>query len=142
MVLLNPSRADARREDPTVRRCLGFARRDGFGALYVLNIFAWRTPFTRELRAARAPVGRLNDRYIAQAAHQADQVAIAWGAHGEYLERAAEVLKLLSVGRAVWCLGRTHGGHPRHPLYLKRSTPFEPYPVFSLPEGRLAGERG
>jgi hypothetical protein len=67
-VLLNPSTADDRRDDPTIRRCLGFARSLGYGGIHVVNLFAFRATCPRQLRAADDPVGPDNDGFILRAA--------------------------------------------------------------------------
>lgn len=115
---LNPSTADHMRDDPTIRRCIDFARRWGYDGLTIANIFAYRTPYPRVLRAARDPVGPRNDHWIRQLAERSDLVIAAWGAGGEYLARADVVTGYLSD---LYCLGRTKDGWPRHPLYLPKS---------------------
>ena len=120
-VLLNPSTADGRRDDPTIRRCIGFARQWGFGALEVVNLFAFRATHPLLLRAAGHPIGAENDRYLRAAQRRAEKVIAAWGIHGSWHERDAEVLRLLARGGTpVECLGLTKAGHPRHVLYLPR----------------------
>lgn len=116
-ILLNPSTADHRQDDPTVRRCLGFARKWGYGGLLVGNLFAYRTPSPEELFKAEQPVGRLNDRNLLQLAKRAHKIIIAWGNHGFYQQRARQALKLLDRYE-LFALGLTRSGQPRHPLYL------------------------
>lgn len=121
-VMLNPSTADHRRDDPTIRRCLGFARAWGYGALVVVNLFAYRTPSVAELARAREPVGPDNDRHLRAARGRAAAVVLAWGVHGALRGRDREALAVLARGRKpLLCLGTTRDGHPRHPLYLRRS---------------------
>lgn len=117
-IMLNPSTADAERDDPSVRRCLGFARRWGFKELLVGNLFAWRATMPRELRRANEPIGPDNDLHLAEMAWQANVIIAAWGTHGAYQGRDKEVARLL---RKHWVehLGLTAGGQPRHPLYLR-----------------------
>lgn len=118
-VMLNPSTADAARDDPTIRRCVGFARAWGFGAVEVVNLFAWRATDPRELRRARDPVGPDNDRAILAAAARNQAIIAAWGNHGALGERDRQVAALLAPFGAR-CLGaRTSGGAPRHPLYVR-----------------------
>lgn len=119
-VMLNPSTADASKEDPTIRKCIGFARRWGFGAIAIVNIFALRSTDPRALYADPAPVGELNDAAILEGAGRARLIVAAWGVHGAHRGRAAQVLDLLKLGaeRVVHCLGVTKDGHPKHPLYL------------------------
>lgn len=120
-VLLNPSTADAKRDDPTIRRCIDFSRRWGFGALEVVNLFALRATEPSVLRRARDPVGPRNDRAISRAMERADAVVAAWGAHGAWGERASEVRRLLPAGTLA--LGVTARGEPAHPLYLPAQRP-------------------
>jgi hypothetical protein len=124
--MLNPSTADAERDDPTIRRCGGFARAWGFGAMTVVNLFALRATDPARLRRARDPIGRDNDRHIAEAAAGADALVLAWGIHGALRDRDRAVLALLSELRPS-CLGLTRGGHPRHPLYLPRAAAPVPF---------------
>ena len=117
--MLNPSTADERRDDPTVRRCVGFARAWGFGGIDVLNLFALRASDPRTLRAAPDPVGPRNDEHIVRATMRAGLIVVAWGARGGFLDRDRSVLGLLGRLAHPACLGWTQGGHPRHPLYVR-----------------------
>jgi hypothetical protein len=114
-VMLNPSTADQTRDDPTIRRCIGFAARWGFGAVAVGNLFAYRTSSPRVLRRAPHPVGRANDRWLGRLAAESSRVIAAWGNEGTLLGRDAEVRELLSP---LYALALTRQGQPRHPLYL------------------------
>lgn len=115
---LNPSSADEREDDPTIRRCCGFARAWGYGGVRVVNLFAYRTARPRELWGVEKPVGARNDWWISLAVEGAGVVVAAWGACGgeDVEERIVRVRGLL---REVWCLGVTKGGRPRHPLYVR-----------------------
>lgn len=112
---LNPSTADHRADDPTIRRCVRFARDWGFGQLAVGNLFAFRTPRPRDLWTARDPVGSRNDTWLRRLVAEADTTVAAWGAHGARFGRDQIVLEWL--GRPM-CLAITNDGHPRHPLYI------------------------
>lgn len=118
-VMLNPNVADATIDDPTIRRCVGFARRWGFRSVDVVNLFAYRARHPRELARAVDPVGPDNDRHLRRAIARADLIVCAWGATRIAQPRAARLAELLA-GRAARCLGRTRSGAPRHPLYLRR----------------------
>ncbi|HEX7157012.1 MAG TPA: DUF1643 domain-containing protein [Burkholderiaceae bacterium] len=114
-VMLNPSTADAKADDPTIRRCVDFARRWGFGSIAVGNLFAFRTPSPRALRRAVAPVGPRNDAWLARMARESVQIVAAWGNDGSWLDRDRAVRRLLPELHA---LAFTKSGQPRHPLYL------------------------
>lgn len=126
-VMLNPSTADAGTDDPTIRRCIGFACREGAGGLVVLNLFALRATDPRELVAHPEPVGGSNDEFLA--AHTRRHVVIAaWGAHGRHHHRGATVARALQrAGTRLVCLGITRDGQPRHPLYTRANTPLVTY---------------
>ncbi|MFI4897265.1 MAG: DUF1643 domain-containing protein [Phycisphaerales bacterium JB059] len=118
--LLNPSTADEFKLDPTLTRCLGYARRWGFHAMEVVNIFALRSTDPGALREHDDPVGPGNDRAIRLAARRADRVVVGWGAHGALLGRGEQVARLLTDLCRPLCLGLTNAGAPRHPLYLRK----------------------
>lgn len=125
-VMLNPNNADAVRDDPTIRRCVGFARRWGFGSLDVVNLFGYRAVDPRVLGRVADPVGPDNDRHLARAVRRADLVVCAWGASRVARKRAAEVARILRVAD-VRCLGLTKAGAPCHPLYLRGDAALRPF---------------
>jgi hypothetical protein len=127
-LMLNPSKADAEKNDQTIRTCIGMATRFGFGSLEVVNLFAYCATYPEELRAAKNPIGKLNDRYIVDAVSKSGSVILAWGNHGDIRSRADEVLKLLAEDQSkLVCLGLTKSSHPRHPLYVPATTTLKSY---------------
>lgn len=121
---LNPSTADFEHDDPTVRRMRGFAERWGFGSLVVCNIFSLRSTDPRLLMVDPNVVTDTNDWVIRVAAGFADRIICAWGVHGRLYRRGPTVADILrALGCTAYCLGFTHEGDPRHPLYLANSTP-------------------
>ena len=117
---LNPSTADETRDDPTVRRCVGFAKSWGYGALCMTNIFAWRDTDPAGMKASDDPVGTDNDAWLIRCAAGAGVVVAAWGNHGMFRGRDAAVAKLLTgVGPGLSCLAVTQAGQPQHPLYMR-----------------------
>ncbi|MBW4523309.1 MAG: DUF1643 domain-containing protein [Scytolyngbya sp. HA4215-MV1] len=116
-VMLNPSTADAATNDPTIRRCIGFAQTWGFGSIEVVNLFAYRATRWLDLRNATDPIGTENDRYLINTAHQAHTLLLAWGNSGQWQNRHQAVIQLLGDRSPLYCLGTTHSGQPRHPLY-------------------------
>lgn len=117
--MLNPSTADETHLDPTVTRCCGYARRWGYGAIEVVNIFAYRSTDPKGLLAVADPVGEENDQHILAAVEDAALVVAAWGVHGALQDRGRIVQDLIADRCALTSLGVTKDGHPRHPLYLR-----------------------
>ena len=125
-VMLNPSQADEERNDPTIRRCIGFARGWGFGVLEVVNLFAFMSTNPKVLLEAEDPVGSGNDGAIRTAMQSADLIVLAWGNNGLLHEkRATAVTAMVRKAAQPYCLGLTMKGAPKHPLRLPRTTAFE-----------------
>ncbi len=127
---LNPSTADEVQDDPTIRRCIGFAKRWGYGAMCVVNIFAYRATDPAVLKAHANPVGVDNDRWLLECAREAGVIVVAWGTNGRYMQRDQAVKQLLAGG--LWCLGRTRDGYPRHPLYVKADVRLCDFPLWEI----------
>lgn len=124
-IMLNPSTADAHVDDPTIRRCIGFARRGRYGGIRVANLFDLRATHPVDLINDPDPVGPIRDPW--PHLDGCGNVVVAWGAVHKHLRwRIAEVVDA-GAGRAVWCLGTTQSGDPCHPLYLRSDTPMEPW---------------
>lgn len=119
---LNPSTADETQLDPTLTRIRSFSDREGFTGFWMANLFGLRTPYPKEMMAAKDPVGPENDASLRAGAKNCSKIVAAWGAIGEYQERAEAVVKLFP-NRELWCLGTTQAGHPRHPLYVNGKQP-------------------
>lgn len=134
--MLNPSTADAAILDPTVRRCMGYARLWGCGRLIVVNLFALRATDPRTLGTVPDPVGPQNEHFIRAAAAIARQpqanwlgatgVVCAWGVSGKFagprhVDHGQAVIDWIKeAGAHTLALATTKQGHPRHPLYLPR----------------------
>jgi hypothetical protein len=123
-VMLNPSTADQRNDDPTIRRCIGLAARWGYGAVAVGNLFAFRTPSPRILRREAHPVGRANDRWLQQLAADSGRMIAAWGNDGALLGRDVQVRAMLTP---LYALSLTRRGQPCHPLYIPNSVVPRPW---------------
>jgi len=115
---LNPSTADETSDDPTLVRCMNFARSWGYGGVCMANLFAFRATDPGEMKAADDPVGRRNNQWLKKLAADAGIVVAAWGNDGAYLDRAAEVRALLP---GLHCLKMNKSGQPAHPLYQPAS---------------------
>lgn len=122
-IMLNPSTADAEQDDPTIRRCISFAKSWGYGGIVVVNLFAARCTDPAGLCSFIDPIGPENEAYL-RLETQFRTVVAAWGASVPHYwrHRPRAVLTQLQ-DRAVHHLGLTKDGHPRHPLYVKGDTP-------------------
>lgn len=125
-IMLNPSTADAELDDPTIRRCISFAKREGCTELTVVNLFALRSTNPEYLLTAQDPVGPDNDQYIKEQVekHQNGLIIAAWGSHKSISKRVSQVIPLLNN---AYCLGTNKDGTPKHPLYLASLTPLIRY---------------
>lgn len=143
-IMLNPSTADADVDDPTIRRCMGFARREGCGSIVVVNLFAYRATKPADLteaimeRHSHAWEGReaINQEIaraaLSQRAGNPAPVVAAWGANWRALSRRGISRPSVEsyaekVGAKLTCLGLTGQGDPRHPLYVKGDAPLVAY---------------
>lgn len=147
-ICLNPSTADAEEDDPTVRRCVAYAKAWGFGAVCILNLFAYRATDPAEMKKAPDPVGEWNNQMIVNTVHRAGLVVAAWGTHGDFdpvrmgVEgatrqdgpRAGVVLGLLRNMRVqAHALKITKQGAPGHPLYLRKDAKPASYSAPNMP---------
>ena len=133
-IMLNPSIADAKQDDPTIRRCIGFAKGWDCGQLIVLNLFAIRATDPTVMMTANDPEGPDNwqhfERIFGSAgtidplSGERDIVVAAWGAHGSHRHQDVTVMGWLDRWLInVECLGQTKAGQPKHPLYLAANSP-------------------
>lgn len=122
-VMLNPSTADAEQDDPTIRRCIGFARDWGYGRLKVVNLYAYRATKPDDLWLADDPVGPENDHAISLAFGGSDLIVAAWGCHAR--DDRLRAFWVSFGGWRIHALGLTKDCAPRHPLYMPAAT--EPF---------------
>ena len=124
---LNPSTADASKDDRTIRRCVRFARDNGYGRLTMLNLFAYRSAYPVVLGAQRISrrdiVGADNDAYLRWT--PGDRFIAAWGSYPAAVDRARTVIQI--IGKPLDCFGTTKDGQPRHPLFIAADAPFVPF---------------
>jgi hypothetical protein len=128
-IMLNPSTADADIDDPTIRRCMGFAKRERASGIVVGNVYAFRATKPTDLWKAQDPHGPENDaalrRIAAESLLDGVPIVCAWGAHASNANRHIAILQ--AAGASLVCLGKTKHGAPRHPLYVKGNQPLESF---------------
>lgn len=126
---LNPSTADEFQDDPTIRRCINFAKSWGYGAFCMTNIFAWRDTDPEGMKKVEAPIGVENCKHILSVAKDAGIVIAAWGKHGSHMGRGKRIIEIFDIaGIKLHCLKKNDDGSPAHPLYLKSTLTPIPYP--------------
>jgi len=113
---LNPSTANEEADDPTIRRCVNYAKDWGYGGFMMVNLFAYRTTLPSNLKKVKYPIGSKNDKYIVILSKKAVITVAAWGNNGNLYSRDKQVINLVS---SLMCLKITKSGQPAHPLYLK-----------------------
>ncbi len=118
-ICLNPSTADAVQDDPTLRRCMGFARAWGYGGVKLGNLFAYRATNPKELLAAADPVGPENNEWLKTMAVASTMVIAAWGNRGTLLNRSDQIAGLSRHLQNMKCLAVNKSGQPKHPLYVR-----------------------
>lgn len=135
--MLNPSTADAAADDPTIRRCIGYAQREGASGLIVVNLFAFRATDPKELSLMTDLeidiVGPQNAENIGLALLTASiyrrPVICAWGANLLAVRPGADIVKRAKdLEVELKCLGISKAWAPKHPLYLQTTAPLQPYP--------------
>ena len=114
---LNPSTANEKIDDPTIRRCINYAQNWGYGSLLMVNLFAYRATMPSELKNVKNPIGNDNDLHILELSKKADLAVAAWGNNGTLLNRDKEIKKILPN---LMCLKINKSGQPAHPLYQKK----------------------
>ena len=125
-LMLNPSTADEEVDDPTIRRVMSFSAQWGYAQIVVVNLSPVRSPSPGQLRPVPDDVHELNIHEVLMAARWSRTMIVAYGQHVSGVDRAQETLDALrQTGIPLYCLGRTKGGHPRHPLYVPGNTKLE-----------------
>lgn len=115
---LNPSTADASKNDPTIRRCISFAQGWGYGGVIVANLFAYKATYPTDLLKAKDPVGPDNNIWLSRLSKDAGITVACWGNHGQHQDRNHTVKQLLGD---LHCLKINQSGEPAHPLYQPKS---------------------
>lgn len=117
-IMLNPSMADEKTDDPATRKCAAYAALWGYQSFEAVNLFAYRSPYPVALKKASDPIGPDNDHWVLRQAKQAELIVIAWGMYGVFMNRNQEMLKLLGQHDFdLYCISKTKQGHPGHVMY-------------------------
>lgn len=126
---LNPSTADETQDDPTIRRCIRFAKDWGYGALCMTNLFAYRATDPEVMKAQEDPTGMENNTRLLEVGQHAGLIIAAWGKHGAHNDCQTWVTRMFfDCKLKLHCLGKNKDGTPKHPLYLKATALPQPFP--------------
>jgi len=127
-IMLNPSTADGETDDPTIRRCMGFARSWGFGGILVGNLYAYRATNPKELYKADEPQGKMNPLFLSQMAKKSDTIVCAWG-DCDFVKKQPKA-PLIPSHAKIKVLGLNKSGTPKHPLYVPANVELIDFPEF------------
>lgn len=130
-VMLNPSTANETVDDATIRRCIGYAKREACGGLVVVNLFAYRATLPSDMIDVSDPIGPHNDTMLRaalrSAAERGEPIIAGWGACGLWKDRDAAVMRIAAdAGATLLCFAKTKAGAPVHPLYQRADAPLIP----------------
>jgi hypothetical protein len=117
---LNPSTATQIDNDPTVTRCINYAKAWGFGGYVMINAFAWRETLPGEMKLQPEPIGECNDAMLELVVSMAGMTVAGWGCDGAHLGRHEHLSNLLPRHGDIYRLKETAGGFPIHPLYQRK----------------------
>ena len=135
-LMFNPSTADANEDDPTIRRVMGFARREKCTIVDIINLIPFITPYPSDLDPNTAFGDRQYITYLLSTLLEHNKVVIGWGAIGDkypdiFSAALFEITQYMQtealLASKFFCLGKTETGHPKHPLYIKKDQPLEPF---------------
>lgn len=115
---LNPSIANENVDDPTITRCINFAKDWGYGTLLMANLFAFRSTYPKNIYLIDDPIGKDNDHYLLECVTQSDLIVACWGNNGTYMNREKVITELVPN---LYCLQKNKNGTPHHPLRLPRN---------------------
>jgi hypothetical protein len=130
-IMLNPSTADAKTDDPTIKRCIGFAKSWGYGGLYVGNLFAYRATNPKDLLSVVDPIGKENIKYLKELFSKSEICVHAWG-NSKIINRLERIYPSdFSVDvNKYYYIALTKDLQPKHPLYLKSDLKPKSYITF------------
>lgn len=118
-MLLNPSYANAHKNDPTATRCIEYAKSWGHNGIIIVNPFALISTDPAALEDHYDPIGPGNSYWLDWAISGAGWAVAGWG-EGVPKKHEAYVARLREKYRGkLRYLKLTKAGNPWHPLYLK-----------------------
>ncbi len=127
IIMLNPSTADAERDDPTIRRCISFCKSWGFGGMFIGNLFAFRATNPIQLQISTLQgidiIGSDNNEHLIKMFSECSEVVFAWGTKGTLINRNKDVINKFTANIDPKCISKSKDGHPGHPLYLRADLP-------------------
>lgn len=133
-IMVNPSTADADVDDQTIKKCMGFAKANGFGSILVGNKFAYRSTDVKKLREVKDPIGPDNDEHLKAMMARATMVVVGWGQLAKLPEslrgRWKDVVRIADeAGHRLHTIGTNADKHPKHPQMTGYSEPIARWDV-------------
>lgn len=116
-IMLNPSTADSTMDDPTIRRCIGFAKSWDYGGLYVGNLFPYRCSQPKGLFKSINAKGEQNQAHLLEMSKLCKIGICAWG-NQPIIDKIDPKHRLDDLNIPLYYIDLSLGGTPKHPLYL------------------------
>ena len=116
-IMLNPSTAGSTMDDPTIKRCIGFAKSWGYGGLYVGNLFAYRSTQPKGLLKLNDAEGKQNQTHLLEMSKLCKIGVCAWG-NQSIINKIIPNYQLKNLSIPLFYIELSKGGTPKHPLYL------------------------
>lgn len=126
---LNPSKATKVKNDNTITRLVGLIKNLEYGGFYMMNLFAFITPYPKELKKVQDILGE-NNKWLTEISAKCQDTIFCWGGfkilslYNKFSERVDFMKEMFPD---ALCFGKTNGGEPRHPLMLRNNTAIHKY---------------
>ena len=118
-IMLNPSTADATKNDATINKCVAYAKRWGlYGGIFVCNLYALRSRDPGLLKFDQDPIGPDCDKWLITVSAMCTMKIAAWG---NKILSQGRVFRVKTIVSPLNCLEKSKAGNPKHPLYLRKN---------------------
>lgn len=124
---LNPSTANGKEDDNTIRRLIHFSKKHGFGGFYITNLYSVISTDSDKLKKLKVKNDTIGNEFQRVYIKRSEAVCLMWG-DKRAIGRDKLVISLVVLNvpsNKIYCFGKTKKGNPKHPLYLSNATKFQ-----------------
>lgn len=113
---LNPSTANETKDDPTIKKIRKIAERNGYGALFMLNLFPIVSKDPEILTKGKVTEADQAENllHLDHFYFLAGECVFAWG---NFPEAKGDISRRVINRYSAMCLKQNKDGSPKHPLY-------------------------